>query len=283
MEEIALGLGLTILLLSFTFECVDSSLGMGYGTSLTPLLLALGFEPADIVPAILISELVTGILASIFHHRQGNANFLPDVSGLYMPDALRKIHTTDGLAKAYERTPRDLKVGILLSIASAVGALISAYVSVSLSADAVRIYIGTMVTIIGIVILLKRSHEYVFSWKKVSFLGTVAAFNKGISGGGYGPVVTSGQLLSGVNPKSAIAITSFAEFVACAVGAATYFALGKQIFTPITLYLVGGAVLSAPLSAYVVSKIRTKNMAVLVGVVTLILGIYTLLRVFSLI
>jgi hypothetical protein len=29
-----------------------------------------------------------------------------------------------------------------------------------------------------------------------------------MSGGGYGPVVTGGQLLSGVNGKNAIAITS---------------------------------------------------------------------------
>ncbi len=278
MVEITLGIGLTVLLLSFTFEFVDSSLGMGYGTSLTPLLLALGFEPADIVPAILISELLTGILASFFHHRQGNANLAPDTSGLYMPDALRKIHTKDGLFKAFTRTPQDLRVGIVLAIASVLGAVIAVVASVSLPAQTVKIYIGVMVTIIGLVILLKRKKSFAFSWKKISFLGGIAAFNKGISGGGYGPVVTSGQLLSGVETRSAIAITSFAEMTACATGVITYLVMGKELITPILPFLVGGAVISAPLSALFVARVNTSKMTVLVGFLTLILGVYTLFK-----
>lgn len=279
MEEIALGLGLTILLASFIFEFIDSSLGMGYGTSLTPILLALGFEPGDIVPAILMSELVTGILASFFHHVRGNAELAPNTRGLYMPDALRKIHTTDGLYKAYLRTPRDLKVGIVLACASVVGAIIAAVISVSLPPEYVKLYIGIMVTVIGVVILLNRTHTYTFSWKRIVGLGSIAAFNKGISGGGYGPVVTSGQMLSGVGPKSAIAITSFAEIVASAAGMCTFLVLGKDIFSPILIYLLCGAMLSAPLSALVVSRARTTHMTLLVGLITLVLGLYTLTKI----
>ncbi len=279
MEEITLGIGLTVLLLSFTFEFVDSSLGMGYGTSLTPLLLALGFNPIDIVPAVLISELLTGVLASIFHHRQGNADLAPDIKGLYMPDALRKIHTRDGLYKAFTRTPQDLRVALVLSVASIVGAIIAVIASVSLPPDTVKIYIGVMVTLIGLIILLKRKGVFPFSWKKISILGGIAAFNKGISGGGYGPVVTSGQLLSGVHTKSAIAITSFAEMVACATGVITYLILGKELITPVLPYLVLGAVLSAPLSALFVARVNTSKMTVLVGLLTLLLGSYTLWKV----
>jgi uncharacterized protein len=230
MESISLTLGITITLLSFAFEFVDSSLGMGYGTSLTPAMLALGFSPADIVPAILISELMTGILASVFHHRHGNASLSPDTSGLYMPDALRKIYTRDGLAKAWSRTPQDLKVGIVLGTSSIIGAFIAVVIATSLPQTYVKLYIGVMVTVIGLVILLKRNHTYRFSWGRILMLGGIAAFNKGISGGGYGPVVTSGQLLSGVQTKSAVAITSFSEIVASASGLATFLVLGKDIF-----------------------------------------------------
>ena len=59
-------------------EYVDSSLGMGYGTTLTPLLLLAGFAPLDIVPAILLSEALTGAAAGLFHQRDGNVNFLRD-------------------------------------------------------------------------------------------------------------------------------------------------------------------------------------------------------------
>ncbi len=49
---------LTIILFAFICEYVDSSLGMGYGTTLTPLLLIMGYNPLQIVPAVLLSELI---------------------------------------------------------------------------------------------------------------------------------------------------------------------------------------------------------------------------------
>ncbi len=63
-----------IILLAFVCELVDSTLGMGYGTTLTPLLLILGYEPIVIVPAVLFSEFLTGISAGFFHHEFGNGN-----------------------------------------------------------------------------------------------------------------------------------------------------------------------------------------------------------------
>jgi uncharacterized membrane protein YfcA len=53
----------------------------------------------------------------------------------------------------------------------------------------------------------------------------VAAFNKGLSGGGYGPLVTAGQVVSGLPPKHAVAISSVAESFTCVVGLAAYLAL----------------------------------------------------------
>jgi len=50
------------------------------------------------------------------------------------------------------------------------------------------------VLLIEIFILITINRNYRFSWKKITVLGLIASFNKGISGGGYGPVVTGGQL-----------------------------------------------------------------------------------------
>ncbi len=61
----------------FFCELVDSTLGMGYGTTLTPVLLLLGYEPIEIVPAVLLSESVTGVLAGLFHHEFGNTDLRP--------------------------------------------------------------------------------------------------------------------------------------------------------------------------------------------------------------
>ena len=48
---------------------------MGYGTTLTPLLLLLGFGTKQIVPSVLLSEFVTGLLAGGLHHGLGNVRF----------------------------------------------------------------------------------------------------------------------------------------------------------------------------------------------------------------
>ena len=58
-----------IFFLAFLCEVTDASFGMGYGTILAPLLLIVGYEPAVIVPAILLSQAVGGFTASVFHHR----------------------------------------------------------------------------------------------------------------------------------------------------------------------------------------------------------------------
>ena len=64
-----------LLPLAFICEFFDSTLGMGYGTTLAPLLLLMGYEPLQVVPALLFSEFVTGITAAHFHHNTGNVDF----------------------------------------------------------------------------------------------------------------------------------------------------------------------------------------------------------------
>lgn len=66
-----------IIPLAFICELVDSSLGMGYGTTLTPLLLILGYDPLDVVPAVLFSEFITGIFTGLLHHKFENVDLRP--------------------------------------------------------------------------------------------------------------------------------------------------------------------------------------------------------------
>lgn len=55
-------------------------------------------------------------------------------------------------------------------------------------------------------------------------VGVLSAFNKGISGGGFGPVVTSGQIIAGREGKSSIGTTTFAEAPICIAGFLTFLA-----------------------------------------------------------
>ena len=140
--------------------------------------------------------------------------------------------------------------------------------------------IGIIVLSMGIIILIRHNSPGKFSWRKVTGLGITAAFNKGLSGGGYGPLVTSGQILSGVNGKSAIAITSMAESFTCLIGVLTYLIMGTEVNWMIAPPLVVGAIASVPLSARLVKNISTDKFTLIIGIATTILGCLTLYKVF---
>jgi uncharacterized membrane protein YfcA len=246
-------LSIPIILMAFICELVDSSLGMGYGTVLTPVLLALGYAPAEIVPAVLLSEFVTGVTAGLFHHEFGNVNLRPG--------------------------SRHFKIMALMAALSVVGVLLAVGVAVTVPAWVVKVYIGLLVLGIGVAILVSRRREAAFSWRRIAGLGFLAAFNKGMSGGGYGPVVTGGQVLAGVRGRSAVGIASLAEGITSAVGVLAYLLSGTVISWHLAPSLLVGAVFSAPLAAYVVSRLPTGRLTLAIGGLTTMLGSYTLLRV----
>jgi hypothetical protein len=71
----------------------------------------------------------------------------------------------------------------------------------------------------------KIGQRHTFNMKKLTGFSLLAGINKGIGGGGFGPVVTLGERFSGVNPKSTVAITTVAEGVVSIVGVATFFGI----------------------------------------------------------
>lgn len=241
-----------VVILAFICESVDSTLGMGYGTTLTPVLLALGYEPLEIVPAVLLSEAITGVLAGIFHHEFGNVDLRPG--------------------------SQDFKVASVLTALSVFGVLVAVTIAVNLPSWVMKLYVGLLVLFLGLVILKNRERELPFSWRRIGGLGFLAAFNKGISGGGYGPVVTGGQVLSGVRGRNAVGIASLAEGVTSIVGVGIYLMSGAAISWQLAPSLVLGAVLSVPLAAFVVSRLPAGRLTYIIGGVATALGSYTLLK-----
>ena len=277
MQEITLGLILGLLLLSFVCEYVDSTLGMGYGTTLMPLLLIFGYSPLQIVPVILISELFSGLLAGFLHHREGNVDLKPKTLDLHIIwQSIKELGYIESFAQGI---PKHLKVALLLTLCSVFGTVVAVFLAVSLPKFWVTLYIGVIVLAMGIVILICFNKNFEFSWKKLIGLGLLASFNKGISGGGYGPVVTCGQIFSGVEGKSAVGITSLAEGLTCAVGIISYALISKN---PLDLSLAPlitiGAVLSVPFSAKSVKNITEKRLKICIAVLTIILGFFTILK-----
>jgi uncharacterized membrane protein YfcA len=241
----------SVALLALFCEYVDSTLGMGYGTTLTPILLLLGYEPTQIVPSVLLSEFLTGILAGVLHQELGNVSF--------------------------KRGSRALQVALVLAGCSVVGTLVAVFIAVNLPVGILKAYIGVLVLAMGVTILLTMNKTFAFSWKKVVGLGLIAALNKGLSGGGYGPVVCGGQVLTGMGEKEAISITSLAEGLVCIVGVLAYILTGNGVVDwQLSPSLVLGAVLSVPFAAFTVKTMSLRGLRWAIGSAVTGLGIFTL-------
>ncbi len=243
---------LAITLAAFVCEFVDSAFGMGFGTILAPLLLVAGFAPTDVVPVILVSELLTGFGAALFHAKDQNVSFA--------------------------RGSKHLSAGVLLSIGSVLGVFIGAPVFFKASARLLTLFIGIIITLSGIAILYCLDHAFRYRKAGVFTLATVAAFNKTLSGGGYGPLMTSGQLLVGVEAKAAAAITSLSEGVTCLCASALFLANRGHYNLELLIAVVTGSLLAVPLATGSVRRLNERTMKKGIAVATLILGCWTVLK-----
>ena len=251
-SDLAPGTVMAVFLMALACEYVDSTLGMGYGTTLTPLLLLLGFAPLQVVPCVLLSEFVTGLSAAILHHRDGNVDLLRD----------REARSTASS----------------LCLLSAAGAVIAVAFAIRIPKVVLTAVIGSMIVTVGIITLATAKRRLRYRRGHIIALGTIAAFNKGLSGGGYGPLVTSGQVVSGLAPKKAVAVTSLAESVTCIIGLTAYLVAGKRVDWALALPLTVGAMFSVPVATLTVKRIPERAFRLSVGLITCALGALSLAK-----
>ena len=243
-----------LLLLSFACGYVDAALGMGYGSTLTPLLLLLGYKPLEVVPAIIASQLSAGGIAAWAHHYIGNVDLHPK--------------------------NRAFRIACSLASTSVLGTGVGALVALYLPALYLQAWVGFLVCAIGITTIALNRRHFPFSWKRIVSLGIFASFNKGSTGGGYGPIVMGGQLLAGVGGKDAVGITTLAESLACVVGVITYFLARGEVRWHLAPFLIAGAVAAVPFSTVTVAVLRPQHLKSAIGILTFTLGLLILLKVF---
>lgn len=256
MPDITL-IAIGVFALAFLYELIDAALGQGYGTLGSPSLILLGFSPSFVVPALLVSQVVGDFSSAFFHNKYKNADF------------------------SHYKTP-DAKRAYVITASGVIGVIIASYLgSTLIPKDIITTYIGMIVTIMGI--LLVTGIVLKFTWKKLCILGAVSAFNKGMSGGGYGPVVAGGQTVIGVGTKNSIGITDLAEGPICIAGFLTW-TIMKGIPSgelELLIPLCMGTLIAPALGAYITFKLPTGKVKKLMGVVILSLGILTLLKVLN--
>lgn len=195
----------SIVVLAALFEFMDSSAGMGYGTALVPALLLMDFHPLQVIPCVMISEAITGIVAGVTHGEFQNVEW------------------------KFRPMSRVTKLAIVISLigcGSVAFSITAVYKLLAVGKIWIKLYVAILLLAMAFCALYKKSRKKTpFRPKLMYGFSALAGFNKGIGGGGYGPVVTVGGLSSGVPAKSMVAITSLAEGITC------LFAIGVWFFT----------------------------------------------------
>lgn len=243
---------LSLLLLAFVAETIDSSLGMGYGTILSPVLILMGYNPLVVIPSILFSQSLGGFSAALLHHRLKNANFV--------------------------KNSRDTHIVIMITVLGVIATLGAVVLATVIPKMVLKTYIGVLVLVMGIILLSRI--EFHFSWKKMIGVGIISSFNKGLSGGGFGPVVTSGQIISGHDHKNAIGVTTASEVPICLMGFAMFCLLEGVPDLPVLLPLTVGSILATPVGTRITNKFPEKSLRPVLGLLVTALGIWTLIKTF---
>ncbi|MHA1147817.1 MAG: sulfite exporter TauE/SafE family protein [Promethearchaeota archaeon] len=244
---------LTLLVIIFAFGCafIDCAFGMGYGTLMSPILLILGFTISAIVPVLLLSQMIIGGVACISHHRLKNADFKSSRS-------------------------KDTKSALIFTFFGSIAMIFAILIVISIPNVFLMMYIGILITLIGFLLLFNK--DFVFSKGKLYVIGGISAFNKAISGGGFGPIVTSGQVMNGSDVKNAVAVTALAETLLSALGFVLYVFLTGFLNFELTIIVLLSGVIAAPIGAYQAKKLKEKNAKSIIAFVIICLGILTLLK-----
>ena len=262
---------IALIVAAFMCELIDSSLGMCYGTILSPLLLIAGYEPLAVVPSILFSQAIGGLVASRIHHALRNVDFSIE-SGV-----MKRLEDLGYIESFRRSTSRDLKVVFAVTTLGVIATVIAALTAISVPKTALKTYIGILILAMGIVLLLRSRFE--FSWRRILGIGVLSAFNKGISGGGFGPVVTSGQMMCGRRSRNSIGATALSEAPICIVGFLTYLIRKGIPRWDLVLLLSLGAIVGAIIGPHITAKFKAEEkIRVGLGILVTLLGLWTLVK-----
>lgn len=194
----------SVVLIAAFFEFMDASAGMGFGTALTPLLLVVGFDPKQIVPVVMIQQGAAGLVGAFLHREFENVTwkFSP------MSETVKLWLIIAG-------------TGVLFNVVAIVGV----YKIFMIEKIWIKLYVALLLLMMGGVSLFQAKKDRPYKPGKMVLWAALAGFNKGVGGGGYGPVVTIGGLLAGVPVKSMLAVTAISEGTVSTLAVVTWLAM----------------------------------------------------------
>lgn len=228
-----------VVIAAIIFEFLDASAGMGYGTAFTPLLLFFGFDPLQIVPVVMIQQGLAGLCGAYLHKEFENVEW------------------------GFKPMSETIKLWLIIGGAGCLSVIFSVtavYGIFDVAKIWIKLYVAILLVAMGVISLVKAKRKKIYKPKNMIFYGALAGFNKGIGGGGYGPVVSVGGLLSGVPAKSMMAVTALSEGSVCMVSIVVWIVLlGQGVvidFVLLPSMLLGSifAVVTAPYTTRVLPE-----------------------------
>lgn len=180
----------SVVLIAAFFEFMDASAGMGFGTALTPLLLMVGFDPKQIVPVVMIQQGAAGLVGAFLHREFENVEW------------------------KFNPMSETIKLALIIVVSGVIFntlAIVGIYKIFHVEKVWIKLYVAFLLLMMGGVSLFQSKKARPYRPRKMVLWASLAGFNKGVGGGGYGPVVTIGGLMAGVPVKSMLAVTAISE------------------------------------------------------------------------
>ena len=244
---------LLIAFAGFAAQLVDGGLGMGFGaTSMTILTTWAMLAPATASAVVNAAQLGTTVVSGFSHWRFGNVNW---------------------------------RIGFTIGIPGAIASFVGATFLANLSLSAATPLTATILAGIGLYLLIRFSRGQVqrvmnatpHSAGLLGGLGLVGGFISATGGAGWGPVTTSALLTDGrMEPRRVVGTVNTAEvLVTIAAVLGFIFGLWDELVAnfAITLALLIGGVIGAPIAAWAVSRMNSTLLGGAVGTLLLVLNV----------
>ncbi|AEV19208.1 TSUP family transporter [Geobacillus thermoleovorans] len=241
----------------FIAQLIDGSLGMAYGVTSSTLLLTFGIAPAVASASVHLAEVVTTAASGASHWKFGNV---------------------------------DRRMAFRLIIPGSVGAFVGACFLSNLPGDLIKPYVSLFLLALGFYIIYRflvlngrapSTPGKQWSNKQLVPLGLVAGFLDATGGGGWGPIATPVLLANkSMEARKVVGTVDTSEF-AVALSATLGFVISlgwEQVNWHWVLTLMAGGVVAAPIAAWLVRKLPSHLLGVLVGGLIILTNVRTLLH-----
>jgi uncharacterized protein len=231
---------------------VKSSLGVGYGPSVSSFLMGYGIPPIISSAYVHISEIFTSGSSALNHWKIGNL---------------------------------DLKLFRRIFLPGFIGSIAGIYLISKIKIPYLSLWIALYLLIVGFVLLNKVfdkiSFSHLYKIKKISPLAAVVGCLDVIAGGGWGAILTSTLLKFGYEPKKVIASVNTAQFFLSAITGVSLGFLVQFVHWEAIAGLILSGIVMSPIAAKISSKIKPRIVIFFVASIIIFFSLRTIFLILS--